>query len=90
MASKQIRWKDVKEGQDIPNLVRHPTSTQLVMWAGAVDDYNPMHQDVEYAKKAGYPGPIVFGPLQFAFLENMLTDWIGEGWLKKITIRHVE
>ena len=49
-----------------------------------------MHQDKEYAIKAGYTGPIVFGPLQMAFLENMITDWIGQGWLKRITIRHVE
>ena len=90
MYSAQVYWEDVAVGQEIPTLVKHPNQTQLVMWAGAVDDYNPMHQDKEIAIRAGYPGPIVFGPLTFAFLEQMLSDWMGvEGWLKKITVRHL-
>jgi len=89
MEATQVYWEDVEIAQEIPTLVKHPTKLQLLMWGGAVDDYNPMHADHEVATGAGYPAPIVFGPLIFAFLEQMLTDWMGiEGWLRKITIRH--
>jgi acyl dehydratase len=85
----QVYWEDVDVGQEIPSLVKHPTAIQMIMWGGAVDDYNPMHADQDVATRAGYPGPIVFGPLIFAFLEQMICDWMGvEGWLRKITVRH--
>lgn len=86
---KQIYWDDVEVGQEIPSLVKRPTHVQMLMWGGAVDDYNPMHADADLARRAGYKEPIVFGPLIFAFLEQMLTDWIGiDGWINEITIRH--
>lgn len=89
MEPTQVYWEDVEVGQEIPTLVKQPTHIQMLMWGGAVDDYNPMHADNEIAKRAGYREPIVFGPLIFAFLEQMLTSWIGvDGWLKKITVRH--
>ncbi len=89
MEPKQICWEDVAIGQQIPALVKHPTRLQLLMWGGAVDDYNPMHADHEIATGAGYEAPIVFGPLIFAFLEQMIASWMGvQGWLKKISVRH--
>lgn len=89
MESTQIYWEDVEVGQEVPTLVKHPTHIQMLMWGGAVDDYNPMHADSEIATQAGYPEPIVFGPLIWSFLTQMVTDWIGvEGWLSKISVRH--
>ena len=89
MESTQVYWEDVEVGQEIPTLVKHPTHIQMLMWGGAVDDYNPMHADNEIATGAGYSEPIVFGPLIWSFLVQMLTNWMGvDGWLKKITVRH--
>ncbi|MEJ2131235.1 MAG: MaoC/PaaZ C-terminal domain-containing protein, partial [Gammaproteobacteria bacterium] len=81
--------EDVEIGQEVPTLVKHPTHIQMLMWGGAVDDYNPMHADNEIATRAGYPEPIVFGPLIWSFLAQMVTTWIGvDGWLCKISVRH--
>lgn len=89
MESTQVYWEDVEIGQDVPTLVKHPTHIQMLMWGGAVDDYNPMHADNQIATRAGYPEPIVFGPLIWSFLAQMVTAWIGvEGWLCKIAVRH--
>jgi len=89
MESTQVCWDDVDVGQELPALVKHPTKLQLLMWGGAVDDYNPMHADAEIATRAGFDAPIVFGPLIFAFLEQMITSWMGvQGWLKKVSVRH--
>ncbi len=89
MYTTQVYWEDVEEGQEIPALVKRPTHLQMLMWGGAVDDYNPMHASDEVSDRAGFSEPIVFGPLIYSFLVQMLTDWMApDGWIRKITVRH--
>ena len=58
-------------------------------FAGASEDFNPIHYDKDKAAADGLPGTIVHGRLKNAFLIQVLTDWIGdEGFLKKIAIQH--
>ena len=87
--SPQLYFEDVKEGTEITPLIKNPTPMQLVKFAGASEDFNPIHYDKDKAKADGLPGTIVHGRLKNAFLIQLLTDWIGaEGMLKKITIQH--
>jgi acyl dehydratase len=89
MVKKQLCWEDVKEGDEVPRLVKHPLKCQLSAWAGNADDYNPMHVEEELAKRAGFRTVIVFGPLMVSFMEQMIWDWITpQGWLAKINVRH--
>jgi acyl dehydratase len=86
---KQLFYEDVTEGEDITPLVKQPTTTQLVMWAGASGDFNPIHYDRDYALKQGLPGVIVHGQLAGCFLGQMLTDWMGDkGHLKKLSLSY--
>jgi len=87
MAKKQVYGGEVEVGQEIPTLVKHPATIQLAKWAGASGDYNPIHYDKDFAIANNLPGPIVHGRLTFAFLSQLVTDWIGEGGtLKKIGV----
>jgi acyl dehydratase len=87
--SRQLFFEDVTEGEDTTPLVKQPTTTQLVMWAGASGDYNPIHYDKDYAVKQGLPGVIVHGQLAGAFLGQMLTDWMSDqGCLKKLSLSY--
>jgi len=89
MVAEQVCWEEVEVGQEIPSLAKTPTHIQMLIWGGAVDDYNPMHADNKVAERAGYKEPIVFGPLVFSFLVQLVTSWMGpDGWLKKIIVRH--
>ena len=82
---EQIFYEDITEGMEIPTLVKHPTTTQLVKWAGASGDYAQIHYDKDFALAQGLPGVIVHGWCTLSFLCQALTDWIGiEGALKKI------
>ncbi|MBT4511808.1 MAG: dehydratase [Chloroflexi bacterium] len=87
--SDQLYYEDVVEGTEITPLIKNPTPMQLVKFAGASEDFNPIHYDKEKALSDGLPGTIVHGRLKNAFLIQVLTDWIGnEGFLKKIVIQH--
>lgn len=87
--STQVYFEDVTEGAEIPVLTKNPTPMQLVKFAGASEDFNPIHYDKDRALADGLPGTIVHGRLKNAFLIQVLTDWIGdEGFLKKIAIQH--
>ena len=84
--TEQIYYEDIAVGSEIPSLVKHPTTRQLVMWAGASTDFYEIHYDKDFAQGNGLPGVIVHGQLSCGFLGQLITDWIGEeGSIKKLT-----
>ena len=68
----------VHVGQELPELVKNPTTRQLVQYAGAQGDFYEIHYDQEYARSVGLPGVILHGLLKAAFLGQLVTDWIGD------------
>jgi acyl dehydratase len=74
---RQMFYEDVNENHEIPVLIKHPTTQQLVKWAGASGDYYEIHYDKDYALANGLPGVIVHGWLVLSFLAQMVTDWMG-------------
>jgi hydroxyacyl-ACP dehydratase HTD2-like protein with hotdog domain len=69
---------NVKTGQELPELVKNPTTRQLVQYAGAQGDFYEIHYDQAYAKSVGLPGVILHGLLKGAFLAQLVTDWLGD------------
>ena len=64
--------------------------TQIVMYAGASGDYNPLHSDEVYATQvAGYPSVFAHGMLSMGATGKLLTDWVGNGRLTKYGVRFV-
>ena len=85
----QLYYEDVTEGMDLPTTEKTPTTRTLVQWAGASGDYFELHYDKDFAQSMGFPGPIVHGRLEAAFLTQLLTDWIGEkGEVKKMSVQY--
>ncbi len=68
----------VKAGDELPALVKHPTTRQLVQYAGAQGDFYEIHYDQDYAWGVGLPGVILHGLLKAAFLGQLVTDWVGD------------
>ncbi len=75
----QVYWEDVSVGDEVPPLVKKPTTRQLVRWAGASGDFYELHYDKDFAQSTGLPGIIVHGAIKSAWLGQMLGDWVGEG-----------
>jgi acyl dehydratase len=59
-------------------LVEDLTRTQIVMYAGASGDYNPLHSDERYAiEVAGFPGVFAHGMLTMGMTGRAVTDLVG-------------
>jgi acyl dehydratase len=65
-------------GQELPEFVKHPTTQQLVMYAGASGDFYQIHYDQDFARSTGLPGVILHGLLKAGFLAQLVTSWAGE------------
>ena len=63
-------------------MVENLTRTQIVQYAGASGDYNPIHTDEVFATQvAGYPSVFAHGMLTMGMTGRMLTDLVGDGRL---------
>ncbi len=66
------------------------TRTQIVMYAGASGDYNPLHSDELFTKEvAGYPSVFAHGMLSMGATGRLLTDWFGVDRLTRYGVRFV-
>ncbi|MFC3079584.1 MaoC/PaaZ C-terminal domain-containing protein [Phenylobacterium terrae] len=62
--------------------------TQIVQYAGASGDYNPLHTDEIYTTQvAKYPSVFAHGMLTMGMTGRMLTDWVGDARLTKYGVR---
>jgi len=88
MATKKLFFEDVKEGDEIPTFeVRSLTRTDIVKYAGASGDFNPMHHDQTFAEAAKYPTVFAHGMLNAAFVGKCLTGYVGRPALRKFKVR---
>ena len=63
------KYNDLNIGDNIPSLVKRPINrTTLALFAGASNDHNPMHIDIDFAKKSGFDDVFAHGMLVMAYL----------------------
>ena len=79
----------VAVGDEVRELVKDPTTRQLVQYAGAQGDFYEIHYDQAFAQSVGLPGVILHGLLKAGFLGQLVTDWLGErGTLKTFEVSY--
>ena len=66
------------------------TRTDLVVYAGASGDFNPMHHDEIKAQAAGMPSVFGHGMFSMGFLGTALTDFVGIENLRSYSVRFVK
>lgn len=79
---------DLRPGDTLPSLTLPPlTRTTLALYCGASGDHNPIHVDIDFAKKAGYPDVFAHGMLSVAWLGRLLTDWVPQQRIREFGVR---
>ena len=84
-----LKASDLKVGDTHKaRLVEDLKRTQIVQYAGAAGDYNPLHTDEIFTVQvAGYPSVFAHGMLTMGMTGKMLTDYVGDGRLTKFGVR---
>lgn len=83
----RLTYDDITPGDEAPVLSHRLTRTDLVKYAGASGDFNPMHTDEVAAKEAGLPSVFGHGMFSMGLLGRAVTDWAGPGNLKVYGVR---
>ncbi|OXM53898.1 MaoC family dehydratase [Amycolatopsis alba] len=65
-------------GEELAPLTIEVTREQLVRYAGASLDFNPIHWNETFAKEVGLPDVIAHGMLTMALGARLVTDWLGD------------
>jgi acyl dehydratase len=84
LSASKLNVGDVHSARLVEDLKR----TQIVQYAGASGDYNPLHTDEIFTTQvAGYPSVFAHGMLTMGMTGRMLTDYVGDARLTKYGVR---
>jgi acyl dehydratase len=76
------------EGEVLPAVVIEDLNrTDLVRYAGASGDFNPIHHDEGFARSAGNPTVFGHGMLTAGFVGRCVTDYVGVANLRRYKVR---
>ena len=82
------RFDEVAVGDALPSLTLPALDrTTLALYAGASGDHNPIHIDIDVARRAGLPDVIGHGMLSMAWLGRLLTNWAPQSALRRFDVR---
>ena len=78
----------VAVGDALPPLQLPPVDrTTLALFAGASGDHNPIHIDIDVARRAGMPDVFAQGMLGMAWVGRLLTRWAPQSRLRRFDAR---
>jgi acyl dehydratase len=87
MGEQKLFFDEVRQGDAAPEVSQDLGRTDLVMYAGASGDFNPMHHDEVAAQAAGLPSVFGHGMFTMGLLGKAITDYVGVGNLRLYRVR---
>ncbi len=86
--ARYIDFRSLELGDRLPPVTKDPiTKVQLVRYAGASGDFNPLHTDDQTARTAGMKGVIAQGILIMGFMGQAISGWVHLRDLKRFKVR---
>jgi len=83
-----IQFSDIQVGDEIPLLKLQPVNrTTLALYCGASGDHNPIHVDLDFARKSRMPDVFAHGMLSAAYLGRLLTAWVPQSQVRSLSVR---
>lgn len=84
----ELNFQTVEVGTELPAYTSAPISrTTLALYAGASGDHNPIHIDIDFARKFGMPDVFAHGMLNMAYLGRLLTNWAPQNAIRQYGVR---
>ena len=85
---KTPKFDEVKVGDELKPLKLPPISRhQLALYCGGSGDHNPIHVDIDFAKKFGMKDVFAHGMLSMAFLGRQVTSFAPQTQIRKLGTR---
>src|SRR5262245_16847672 len=82
------RFSGLEVGDELPALKLPAISRKtLALYAGASGDHNPIHIDLDFARKSGMPDVFAHGMLSAAYMARMVTDWAPQQRVRSFSLR---
>ncbi len=83
-----VKFADIAIGDALPSYTTTPlTRTDLVRYAGASGDFNPLHHDNTFVQVFGMERVIAHGMLIMGIAGEAITAWIENKNLRKFNVR---
>lgn len=78
----------IRVGEKLPTLQLPAVNrTTLALFGGASGDLNPIHIDLDFARRAGLPDVFAQGMLGMAWLGRLITQWVPQARLRQYEAR---
>ena len=91
MPARKLYFEAIQVGDELPALAKAPVDrVQLVRYAGASGDFNPVHVDEVYARQVGLPSVYAPGMLVMGFLAQLVSDWARGAQLRRYSVRFIK
>ena len=82
------KFADISVGTELKPLKLPPISRhQLALYCGGSGDHNPIHVDIDFAKKFGMKDVFAHGMLSMAFLGRQVASWVPQSAIRKLGTR---
>ncbi len=78
MTVTPISYDEIEAGTELPSRSYHVTRLDLVKYAGASGDFNPIHWNERFATSVGLPDVIAHGMYTMAQAGRYVSDWVGD------------
>jgi acyl dehydratase len=86
--AKKMYFEDINVGDAMPVFTSAPiTRTNLVRYAGASGDFNPLHHDETFVTLFGMQRVIAHGMFIMGITSNAITQWIDNKYLRNFKVR---
>ncbi|AJZ82268.1 MULTISPECIES: MaoC family dehydratase [Streptomyces] len=78
MTTAKISYDTVEVGTEVPMREFRVNRADLVRYAGASGDFNPIHWNEKFAREVGLPDVIAHGAYTMAQAARVVTEWAGD------------
>ena len=83
-----VQFSDIQVRDEIPLLKLQPVNrTILALYCGASGDHNPIHVDLDFARKSRMDDVFAHGMLSAAYLGRLLTAWVPQSQMRSLSVR---